>query len=104
MAQHNISDYKALISYHIAKARDILTSVNANKTALYWSNEDTFYMRYKPNDILVYWGLASNITTLKETYPENKFVMAPGDYYYLDCGLGNKYGAYSWCDPFKTWW
>ncbi len=30
--------------------------------------------------------------------------MAPGDYYYMDCGFGNKYGSNSWCDPFKTWW
>lgn len=30
--------------------------------------------------------------------------MAPGDYYYMDCGFGNKYGGKAWCDPFKTWW
>jgi hexosaminidase len=30
--------------------------------------------------------------------------MAPGDYYYMDCGFGNKYGNKAWCDPFKTWW
>lgn len=30
--------------------------------------------------------------------------MVVGDAYYLDCGRGNKYGANSWCDPFKTWW
>jgi hexosaminidase len=30
--------------------------------------------------------------------------MAPGDYFYMDCGFGNKYGGNSWCDPFKTWW
>lgn len=30
--------------------------------------------------------------------------MAPGDYYYMDCGFGNKYGGNAWCDPFKTWW
>lgn len=22
----------------------------------------------------------------------------------MDCGMGNKYGENSWCDPFKTFW
>jgi hexosaminidase len=34
-----------------------------------------------------------------------KFVLAPSDYYYVDCGVGNKYGGSpSWCDPYKSWW
>lgn len=36
-----------------------------------------------------------------------KFVHAPSDYFYLDCGGGGWVGANtdgnSWCDPFKTW-
>ncbi|KZT28733.1 glycoside hydrolase family 20 protein [Neolentinus lepideus HHB14362 ss-1] len=36
-----------------------------------------------------------------------RFVQAPSDYFYLDCGGGGWVGDYpagnSWCDPFKTW-
>jgi hexosaminidase len=71
---------------------------------MYWSNEDTFYMKYKESDILQYWGSSTNIHTLKSTYPNNFFVLSPVDYYYLDCGYGNKYGGNSWCDPMKTFW
>jgi hexosaminidase len=61
-------------------------------------------MEYRDTDILMFWGASSSISTLKKTYPKNSFVFSPADYYYLDCGYGNKYGGPSWCDPFKTWW
>ena len=36
-----------------------------------------------------------------------RFVHAPSDYFYLDCGAGGWVGhnsnGNSWCDPFKTW-
>ncbi|KAJ7162970.1 beta-hexosaminidase [Mycena filopes] len=36
-----------------------------------------------------------------------RFVHAPSDYFYLDCGAGEWIGkdptGNSWCDPFKTW-
>lgn len=36
-----------------------------------------------------------------------RFVHAPSDFFYLDCGAGGWVGANpdgnSWCDPFKTW-
>jgi hexosaminidase len=104
MAEMKIATYSDLITHHLMKTRDILTSINDQKQALYWSNEDTFYMKYSDNDILMYWGHSENIATLKKTYPFNEFVFSPSDYYYLDCGYGNKYGGNSWCDPFKTWW
>jgi hexosaminidase len=104
MNDNGISTYSDLISWHISKTRDVLSSVNSDKTAVYWSNEDTFYMNYKAGDVLMYWGESANIKTFKATYPDNYYVMAPGDIYYIDCGMGNKYGGNSWCDPFKTWW
>lgn len=104
MKEKGIASHKDLVSYHIGKAREVLTKLDAKKRAMYWSNEDTFYMKYKADDVLMYWGAASSIKQLKETYPNNSFVLAAGDHYYLDCGYGNKYGAGSWCDPFKTWW
>jgi hexosaminidase len=29
--------------------------------------------------------------------------LTPGDYLYLDCGSGNKYGNTTWCGEYKTW-
>ena len=54
--------------------------------------------------MLVYWGLSKDIKKLKTIYPNNKYVIASEDYYYLDCGMANKYGWISHCDPYKTWW
>lgn len=104
MKDNNLKDYNALVVYHMARTRYLLQNLNSDKVALYWSNEATFYQQYKEGDILVYWGESANIKQLKDIYPKNKYVLAPGDYFYMDCGFGNKYGNNAWCDPFKTWW
>jgi len=104
MKDLNLNTYNELVVYHMNKTRDLLTKVNKSKRALYWSNEDTFYQKYQEGDILVYWGVSASISQLKTIYPNNSYVMAPGDYYYMDCGFGNKYGENAWCDPFKSWW
>lgn len=104
MKAQGITDYASLIVWHLAKTRDMLTKTNANKKAIYWSNEDTYYMSYKDDDILMWWGHTENIATFKDVYPKQKVVFAPADVYYIDCGMGNKYGAGTFCDPFKTWW
>jgi len=52
----------------------------------------------------VFWGTSGEIAEMNATYPNQSFVFATGDYYYMDCGFGNKYGNNAWCDPFKTWW
>ena len=52
----------------------------------------------------MYWGHADNIKTMKQTYPHQKFIFAPSDFYYMDCGMGNKYGENTFCNPFKTFW
>lgn len=43
MQQHQLKTFNDLINYHLTKSREILTGINANKQALYWSNDDTFY-------------------------------------------------------------
>jgi hexosaminidase len=102
MKNHNLLTYDDLVVYHMARARYLLTNMNKTKRALYWSNPETFYQEYRDDDVLVYWGESKNITDLPTIYPKQKYVMAPGDYYYMDCGFGNKYGENAWCDPFKT--
>ena len=52
----------------------------------------------------MYWGEAVLISEMLRLYPEQQYVLAPADYYYLDCGFGDPFGGDSWCDPMKTWW
>ena len=104
MQQRRLKTYEDLVNYHMRVVRSQLEQIDENKRALYWSNEDTFYQRYRPNDTLVYWGDAANIHNMTSIYPEQTFVLAPVDHYYLDCSYGNPYGGRSWCDPMKTWW
>ena len=104
MNKRGIKTYSELIVSHITKVRAMLSTMNAKKRAIYWSNPDTFYQKYANGDILMYWGESTdNMTAFFETYPNQLYVMSPVDYFYLDCSFGNKYGGKSWCDPMKTW-
>jgi len=47
MIYAGVSTYDDLVTYFIGQIRDRLTSINPNKQAIYWSNEDTFDLRYK---------------------------------------------------------
>jgi hexosaminidase len=52
----------------------------------------------------MYWGSSKNMKNLTDIYPNLSYILAPADYYYLDCGFGQEYGDQSWCDPMKTWY
>jgi hexosaminidase len=106
MTKMNIANYSELIVAHIAKVRSMVSKINPKKRAIYWSGNDTFYQRYRENDILMYWGFTSDTNNTDEffkKYPNQTYVLTPVDYFYLDCSFGNKYGGESWCDPMKTW-
>ena len=104
MNQHGLTTLQSIFEYHLKEARKVLTEVNPNKKALYWMHPDNFDMSYTPGDILMYWGPSDGISQLKTLYPQNKYIFSPGDYYYTDCGSGNKYGSTTWCEPYKTFW
>ena len=71
MIDNNLADYDELVVFHMNETRKLLSTVNKAKVGLYWSNEDTFYQKYNAGDVLVYWGLAANVSKLTEIYPEN---------------------------------
>jgi hexosaminidase len=104
MKKHGIANYSELVVSHIARVRQMVSKLKPKGNAIYWSDPGTFYQRYRDGDILMYWGGSNKIDQLKSTYPNNSYVMAPVDFYYLDCSFGNKYGGKSWCDPMKTFW
>lgn len=101
MNQQGIANYSELVITYLAKARTLLSPA---KRAIYWSDEGSFYQRYKDGDVLMYWGSSKNMNNLTTLYPKLSYILSPVDYYYLDCSFGNPYGGNSWCDPMKTWW
>ena len=104
MKQRGLKTYDDLISYHIGKVRKSISDKYPKKTCAYWSNEATLYQKLREDDVLVYWGLSKDIGLMKKTYPKNKIVMSAKDFYYMDCGLSNKYGSITHCDPYKSYW
>ncbi len=103
MQKHNIPDYQHLMNYFIDKVRGILRGLDSKKKTIYWSNPDTFDIKYNAGDILQYWGTYKEIHKLESLYPNNKFILSPFEQLYLDCGTGNKYGGPMWCGNYKTW-
>ena len=106
MTKMGIATYSELIVSHIAKVRAMLARMNSQKKAIYWSDPSTFYQKYSDGDILMYWGSTNKTKEMEDffkIYPNQSYIMAPVDYFYLDCSFGNKYGGKSWCDPMKTW-
>lgn len=46
MTKNNIKDLQGVFQYHLEKSRSVLSQVNKDKVALYWSNEDTLYLKH----------------------------------------------------------
>jgi len=103
MKNHNIPDYQHLMNYFIDRVRGIIRKLDPTKKTVYWSNEETFDIKYGDGDIVQFWGSSANIKKLDNLYPKNKFILSPWEYLYLDCGVGNKYGGPMWCKNYKTW-
>jgi len=56
MKTKGIATYTDLFQYHIDRTKQILNKINPKKQALYWSNEDTLYLKHQPDDVLLWWG------------------------------------------------
>ncbi len=97
---------------------------NINKQKfIYWVEDKIkryYDIYFEENSILMYWGYNNLITkfidnfnsfsklkynqTLDSNFNVKKdLIIASGDYLYLDCGSGNKYGGKTWCGDYKTW-
>jgi len=44
-----------------------------------------------------------NNKNFSESPQRKNLIIASGDYLYMDCGFGNKYGDKTWCGDYKTW-
>ena len=100
MEDNNITTYNELFMYYVARESTLLQE---NRTAVYWINPATNFLQFKSSDILQYWGDSTDVAQTVQEYSKNKFILSNYDYAYLDCGMGNYFGANSWCDPYKTW-
>lgn len=103
MKKHNIPDYNALRAYYMEKEYAILKSLNSLKKPIYWVSEAEFKIKYNKESILQYWGKSNDLGTFAKNFPNNKVILSPHDYAYLDCGYENPYGMNAWCGNFKTW-
>lgn len=97
-----VHDYE-LMTYFIKRSREVLKKITTKKKTIYWFNNETPGLRYPPGDILQYWGHSDKIKDLEKNHTDNKYILSPYDFLYLDCGVGNKYGGPSWCGVYKTW-
>jgi len=103
MKKHGFKEPHELQTYFISKSRELLKNIDEKKKVIYWCNRDTYNLSYAPGDILQFWGHSNEIKKLEGIYPNNKFILSPYDFLYLDCGVGNNYGGPSWCNNYKTW-
>jgi hexosaminidase len=102
MKEKGLPDIKALFKYFNFQVSDIANGITKQNLG-HWTNEAEFYVEYDDGDYIQYWGSTENIDKLKTTYPNNKHILSPVDYFYLDCGYGNRYGIGKfYCDPVKT--
>lgn len=117
MKDKNLTSISQLENYYFNKVRDLLPE---NKNYIYWVSDQVsqiFDVYNRNKSVLMYWGLLSNLTSYLDKFDDldkfNKFgnsannkrkiILTPGDYLYLDCGSGNKYGNVTWCGDYKTW-
>ncbi|KAG9315523.1 hypothetical protein JVU11DRAFT_3139 [Chiua virens] len=76
------------------------------KTPVVWEEMVLqFNLTLSPETIIMVWISSEDAAAVAEL--GYRFVQAPSNYFYLDCGAGGWLGDYpagnSWCDPFKTW-
>ena len=65
MKKHGIANYSELVVSHIARVRQMISKLKPKGNAIYWSDPDTFYQKYRDGDILMYWGGSNEIEQLK---------------------------------------
>ncbi|KAJ7838793.1 beta-hexosaminidase [Mycena olivaceomarginata] len=76
------------------------------KTAVVWEEMVLDHnLTLSNNTLIMVWISSANAAAVAAK--NFRFVHAPSDYFYLDCGAGEWIGkdptGNSWCDPFKTW-
>ncbi|THU98929.1 beta-hexosaminidase [Dendrothele bispora CBS 962.96] len=76
------------------------------KTAVVWEEMVLEHNVTLSNDtVVMVWISSEHAASVAQA--GFRFVHAPSDFFYLDCGAGEWIGAdpegNSWCDPFKTW-
>jgi len=103
MKKHNIPDYKALLSHYFDRELKIIQEVSPSKKFIQWVCESDTNIQYGKDVILQYWGKSANLANFSRRFPDNKFILSPNDFAYLDCGYEGLKGGNAWCGEFSTW-
>lgn len=126
-------EIKKLIDVNNSNIHDSTTNNFLNKNSIYtknfiyWVDEsvERFYdIYFTEQSVFIYWGMHNNITSFMDSFIKaynerignnnykltnkdnnlrKKIIISSGDYLYMDCGFGNKYGDKTWCGDVKTW-
>ena len=75
----------------INKEAEIFDRLFPNKTKGYWFRGG--YANFPKGSILEFWGGSGQFASTLSSNKDFKFVLAPSDKYYLDCGYGNQYSS-----------
>ena len=98
MIDNNLTNINELENYYFNRVRSTLPK---DKTYYYWLDAFNYDVFNSNNTILMYWGLLKDLSKFDTN--QWKIIFCPGDYLYLDCGSGGKYGDDTWCGNYKTW-
>ena len=100
MNENGISNGEEMFLYFQDRVGEL--AKQAKKQTAHWVYDDNFDLRWDEGSILQYWGDEEHIEQFKQTYPDHQHILSVHDYFYFDCGLGNRYGG-SLCNPYQTW-
>lgn len=100
MNKHNMHNGEELFHYFQNRVGEI--AKEANTRTAHWVYDDNWNLKWDEGSILQYWGASENIKTFQNVYPDHQHILSVHELFYLDCGLGNRYGM-DLCNPYQTW-
>ena len=101
MEEHGLKDGNELFDYFNAEIQTIINNFT-DKPVVHWIWEQDFHTHWKNDSVLQFWGDSYSIPEFKSLFKNQKHILSPTDFFYLDCGYGNRYGQ-QLCNPIKTW-
>eukprot|EP00043_Microstomoeca_roanoka_P007687 m.74253 g.74253 ORF g.74253 m.74253 type:complete len:567 (-) comp13931_c3_seq1:332-2032(-) len=101
---HNMTINELLLQFFNQQV-EMVKQVAPGKSLVFWEEvtKQTPMLPVDESSTIQVWGEADTLLHVLNVTKSNVIISVSDDYY-LDCGLGNMFGASSWCDPFKTWW
>ena len=101
MKSKNLSDENELFNFFNEEISKIVSNYT-QKEMIHWIYEKDMNSTWRNGSVVEFWGFAENINAFKQAFPNQKHILAPDDVFYLDWGVGNRYGG-SLGTGYNTW-